>query len=146
MSRRIRVTNIMICDQCGTQEAIEDFVVNASSYGLDSVVTVPAGKNGTGYESEPYDESGEKSPTVSTDLDSHSRNADDIDLQDSNRKSSVADSNRTSEGENEESERKEKLIVNVLPLKDWYIVKIWTGTFSPEEVENGKDSREVASK
>ena len=38
---------------------------------------------------------------------------------------------------------KEKLKIDVLPLKDWYITKIWTGTYFPEAGEN-EDIGEVA--
>ena len=85
VSRRVRVCNISICPACGSKEAIEDFVVNGSSYGLDSVITVPEGRNKTGFPSEPVEDEGE------------------------------------------ECEKKEKLKIDVLPLSDWYIVKIWTG-------------------
>ena len=123
VSRRITVTNISVCDRCGQQEAIEDFVLHGAEMGVSVDVTVPAGRNHTGYESEPYDE-----PTVSTNLDSHKRSdsLDDIDKDDSY---DSANKLRAAEGE---EEKKEKLKIDVLPLSDWYIVKIWTGRF--EEV------------
>ena len=85
VSRRIKVTNISVCDRCGTQEAIEDFVLHGAEMGASVDVTVPAGRNHTGFDTEDAGEPG-----------------------------------------------KEKLKIDVLPLSDWYITKIWTGRF--EEV------------
>ena len=90
VSRRITVTNISVCDRCGQQEAIEDFVLHGLHCDIDVTVSVPEGRNRTGFESEATED------------------------------------------------HKEKLKIDVLPLSDWYIVKIWTGRFEAE------DSREVA--
>ena len=152
VSRRITVTNISVCDRCGAQEAIEDFVINGAACGVNVDVTVPAGRNKTGYESEPYtpgnQESGsdgfestgsgsENEPTVSNDLDSHSDNtADDIDNNYANSANKLRAAG-TAEGE---KQKKEKLKIEVLPLTDWYIVRIWTG----REVETSRSEQEVA--
>ena len=53
ISRRVTCCNISICPECGQQEAIEDFVMNAHSLGIEDVnVTVPRNGNHTGYEAE----------------------------------------------------------------------------------------------
>lgn len=49
VSRRINKLNIMICDLCGQQEAIEDFILNSKKYDTDVNIFVPAGNNQTGY-------------------------------------------------------------------------------------------------
>ena len=60
VSRRVQSVNIMVCDRCGQQEAIEDFVINGLHSDIDVTVSVPAGRNHTGYESEPGEPGKEK--------------------------------------------------------------------------------------
>lgn len=50
VSRRITKLNIMICDLCGQQEAIEDFLLYGHKVGTEVKVFVPEGKNKTGYD------------------------------------------------------------------------------------------------
>ena len=52
VSRRICVTGISICPECGQQEAIEDFVLHSTEYGVNVDFTVPRNGNYTGYEAE----------------------------------------------------------------------------------------------
>ena len=143
VSRAIDYCNIAVCSTCGTQEAIEQFVLNGAAYGADVSVFVPEGKNGTGFPTETED-------NVSNNCVSHSStSADDIDK--NNNIPNSANKLRSSEdGSAEEGEQKHKnkLKITYLPLSDWYIVRVWTGraveTGEPEEAEDVEDVEEVA--
>ena len=99
VSRRVgekwKGLNIAVCDTCGTQEAIEDFVRYSAETDTDIEITVPKGLNKTGFESE------------------------------------------------EVENNKEKLKITTLPITDWYITKIWTGTYETYAI---KSTDEVSRK
>ena len=50
VSRRIRKLNIAICDLCGQQEAVEDFISYGHKHDAEVKVFVPEEKNQTGYD------------------------------------------------------------------------------------------------
>ena len=58
VSRRIKKPDIMICDLCGQQEAIEDFFINGKEKCLDINVFVPKDNNRTGFNTSINDEDG----------------------------------------------------------------------------------------
>ena len=128
VSRAVTCCNISVCSTCGYQEAIERFVLHGAEMGCDVEIEVPEGANHTVFPTVSENrKSSETEPKGSSNLVSHKggyeSNLDNIDTN-----SVAADSgNNLRAAEGDKEQKREKLKISLLPLTDWYIVRVWTG-------------------